>query len=97
MGVRAGEFCMYLAEYRRFLILTRVTDLGWPERHAHRMNDLQWAYNDQLAELGNFAPLPKVYQDLYKFVWKRRTFDVLGYRRDNFEITGEDSFRFIAS
>lgn len=74
----------------------RMDELGWPERHAHRMNNLQWAYNDELAELGDFPPLPKVYKELYEFVWKRRTFDVLGYRRDNYEICDDSSFRLIS-
>ena len=74
----------------------RMDELGWPERHAHRMNNLQWAYNDELAELGNFPPLPKVYKELYEFVWKRRTFDVLGYRDDNYEIRDDGSFRLIS-
>jgi len=75
----------------------RMKELGWPERHAHRMNNLQWAYNDELAELGSFPPLPKVYQELYEYVWKRRTFDVLGYRRDNYEVCDDDNFRLISS
>ena len=72
-----------------------MTELGWPERHAHRMDTMQWAYNDSLAELGNFPPLPKVYKELYDFVWKRRAFNVLGYRQDYYEITGHDTFRLV--
>ena len=64
-------------------------ELGWPERHAHRMHDLQWAYNDWLAEISGICPLPKMYEDLYYVVWKRRMFDVLGYRRDNYDITDD--------
>ena len=73
-----------------------MAQLGWPERHAHRMNDLQWIYNDHLAELGNFQPLPKVYENLYAFVRKRRSSNILGYRKDKYSITDEKNFQLIS-
>jgi len=70
----------------------RTEKLGWPERHAHRMNVLQWDYNDDLSSLAGFPPLPPVYKKLYEHVWQRRAADVLGYRNDNFKVTGPNSF-----
>ena len=72
-----------------------MTELGWPERYAHRMDALQWAYYDSLTELGNFPSLPKVYKEIYHFVWDRRRLKGLEYRQDIYEITGDDTFRLI--
>lgn len=73
----------------------RQKDLGMPFRHAHHMGDLQWGYNDELAKLGGFDPIPKVVEKLYKHVHDVRTNQLQIYKQCRFELEGPEAFKVI--
>lgn len=75
--------------------LEKRTQLGLPVRHSHHMGALQWEYNDVLASLAHFPPIPEVVRKIYDHVHVYRVTDLPGYKRRNIEITGPDSFRDI--
>ena len=65
---------------------------GFPVRHAHHMAARQWDYNDDLAALAHFTPIPKVVRKIYDHVHSYRVTDLPGYKNRNIKITGPDSF-----
>ena len=65
---------------------------GMPARHAHHMGVLQWDYNDELAKLGGFEPIPRAVQKLYDHVHEWRVTQLQTYKQCRFELTGPDSF-----
>jgi len=69
-----------LAEVRNEEKKRRAT--GDADRHFHKFGGRQWAYNDELASLGGFAPLPPKVQWLYEAVHRRRQEDVTNYKDD---------------
>ena len=71
----------------------RRLENGFPVRHAHHMGKLQWGYNDELAKLADFAPIPRVVGKLYDHVHHFRVTDLPGYKRKNFEIIDTENFR----
>ena len=66
---------------------------GMPPRHAHHMGDLQWGYNNMLAELGGFEPIATVVNRLYDHIHGIRRRRLADYKKINFHFTGTDSFR----
>lgn len=68
---------------------------GLLPRHAHTMGNRQWAYNDSLAELGRFVPIPKAVQILYDEVHRMRVLDLPKYKEKQYRLTGDDSFEEI--
>ena len=66
---------------------------GYPVRHAHHMGPLQWDYNDDLAEIAGFNPIPKVVRQLYDHVHHYRVTDLPHYKEKNFALTGPTSFK----
>jgi len=70
----------------------KVNELGMKEKHFHKMGDLQWRYNKELAELGHIQPVPQVVEDLYNAVHKRRHMSLVDYKKDSFSITSDNSF-----
>ena len=57
------------------------------KRHAHRLMDRQWDYNDSLADAGGFDRLPKFYRRGYE-VWSgHRKLDFLNYKKSRFVVS----------
>lgn len=57
------------------------------KRHAHRLMDRQWDYNDSLADAGGFDRLPKFYRRGYD-VWSgHRKLDFLNYKKSRFVVS----------
>ena len=67
-------------------------DEGLPPRFAHTMGPRQWAYNDSLAEMGKFEPIPRVVRTLYDEVHHMRVKNLPTYKERQYKITGERSF-----
>lgn len=66
---------------------------GVAVRHFHHMGDRQWSYNDELADLGGFAKIPKVIQELYNHVVITKKKNLTGYKRLNYRLTGLETFQ----
>lgn len=64
---------------------------GLPKRHAHTMGPRQWAYNDSLAEMGKFTPIPKAVQILYDEVHRMRVKDLPAYKEKEYKLTDRKS------
>ena len=60
--------------------------MGWCRRHAHVMRQLQWSYNQQLATLGQFQPIPKPIQELYDFNSNYRDEQLCLYKQSNYKL-----------
>lgn len=71
----------------------RREELGLPDRHFHRMGDLQWEYNRDLARLAMVDPLPPVIEALYKEVHERRRANLPGYKKDIFRLVDANTFQ----
>ena len=69
---------------------------GLDQRHAHHLSNRQWAYNDDLAHLAKFKPLPPVTERLYEYVHDQRTNTLQTYKQRRFKLTGENSFEEIS-
>ncbi|GLH12119.1 Flavin-containing monooxygenase [Gryllus bimaculatus] len=54
---------MYEDERRDF---QKRLDLGFPPRYAHKMAQLQWDYNDELADAAGIERLHSVFRELYE-------------------------------
>jgi len=70
----------------------RINTLGMREKDFHKMGDLQWDYNADIAKLANIQPLPPVIEKLYREVWSRRKLDLVQYKNDRFTIKDSDQF-----
>ena len=57
--------------------------LGYPVRHAHLMAERQFAYNEELAKLGNFKGIPKHVERLNNFVTNSRKYNLQTYKSIN--------------
>lgn len=68
---------------------------GMPRRHAHTMGPLQWEYNDDLAHLGRFQPIPRVVKTLYDFVHATRVSNLPGYKKLNYALLDGENFQEI--
>ena len=68
---------------------------GLPPRYAHTMGPRQWAYNDDLAEMGQFEPIPKAVQCLYDEVHGVRVVDLPNYKKKLYRLTGDETFEEI--
>ncbi|XP_076165841.1 uncharacterized protein LOC143145905 [Ptiloglossa arizonensis] len=53
-------------------------------RHAHRLMDKQWEYNDSLADAGGFDRLPKLYRLGYEAWSSQRKINFVSYKRAKF-------------
>lgn len=68
---------------------------GLPHRYAHFMGPRQWAYNDTLAELAGFDPIPKAIQNLYDEVHRTRVKDLQNYKQKQYRIVGESNYEIV--
>lgn len=57
------------------------------KRHAHKLTDQQWTYNDSLAIAGGFDRLPSFYEVGYKAWLTHKSADVLHYKDFTFIIS----------
>ncbi|XP_047480710.1 flavin-containing monooxygenase FMO GS-OX5-like isoform X4 [Penaeus chinensis] len=67
-------------------------NFGQPSKHFHKMGNIQWPYNDQLAQMSGIAPLPPVVSELYKAVSHSRRSMLMSYKTASYRITGLTSF-----
>lgn len=67
-------------------------NLGFPHRKAHHMGSLQWAYNDDLAEMSGEKPMPRVVQKLYDEVHRYRVLNVVTYKSLNYKLLDSENF-----
>lgn len=58
----------------------------------HEMQFTQWEYNDWLAAVGGFQPLPAVLCRLFQHVRSRRHVDFKSYKSVNYKIIDDSSF-----
>lgn len=57
------------------------------KRHAHKLMDQQWDYNDSLAIAGEFARLPLFYKLGYRAWAVQRSANLLRYKDSKFIIS----------
>lgn len=67
-------------------------DLGWGHRNAHRMGQFSIHYHDDLAEIAELEPTPKVFHNLIVHFATVSVKDYLHYREDCYEIIDQDNF-----
>ena len=68
-------------------------DAGVPERHVHRMADLQWAFGDQLADEADFNKLDPVVQKLFHHIRLYRKENLMTYKSNTYSLLDEHSFK----
>lgn len=59
---------------------------GIATRHILKLDSEQWAYNDELAHLGGFQPLPRYWSNLYESNKVFRARDMLNYKTYNYTV-----------
>lgn len=71
----------------------RMTDLAMPKRYGHVLASMQWDYNDMLARLAGFSPIPRVVQKLYDRVHDCRIHDLVHYKLHEFRLINGTEFK----
>lgn len=72
------------------LVMLEDSTLKTPKkRHAHKLMDRQWDYNDSLAIAGGFDRLPLFYKLGYRAWASQRSVNLLRYKDSKF-IVSED-------
>ena len=73
--------------------LRKKVKSGIPEKHFHKFGDLQWRYNDDLAEMAKLEKLDvrveKLYNDIH--IWRRK--HLMTYKDENYFLEGESYVR----
>ncbi|XP_053575459.1 uncharacterized protein LOC128664675 [Bombina bombina] len=69
---------------------------GFPVKYLHRLDNQQWEYNDWLAEMGGFEPLPPVLVKLFNACRAFRKSNPSLYRDIHFEIINRDDFKIVS-
>nr|XP_031842723.1 flavin-containing monooxygenase FMO GS-OX-like 2 isoform X2 [Nomia melanderi] len=59
------------------------------KRHAHKLQDKQWEYNDSLADAGGFERLPRFYRNVYDKWSALRMMDLLRYKSAKLVISAD--------
>ncbi|XP_076145846.1 uncharacterized protein LOC143128054 [Alosa pseudoharengus] len=62
---------------------------GIATRHILKLDSEQWAYNDEMARLGGFKPLPPYWSNLYESNKVFRSKDMLNYKTYNYRVLNE--------
>lgn len=70
----------------------RTEEKGMPTRYAHTMGDLQWKYNDELARLAGFKPVPRVIKSLYDCIHEHKVKNLAQYKMRRFELKSDREF-----
>ena len=60
------------------------------KRHAHILDAQQWAFNNNLAQVGGFDPVPPIYQVAYEAWTKLRSSNLWHYKDYKLVITDDD-------
>ncbi|XP_058808127.1 uncharacterized protein LOC131674925 [Phymastichus coffea] len=68
---------------------------GKPERYAHFLGPAQWAYNDDLAKLGQFESLPKYYKRGGHMWTSYRDANILHYKESDLIIHDDGSVEIV--
>lgn len=79
-----------LEDVRREMELSLAA--GKDAQHFHIFAKAQWAYNDNLAQLVGFKPLPLVVSRVYEAAAAKRTTDLVNYRSLSFKILDDKTF-----
>ncbi|XP_030635372.1 flavin-containing monooxygenase FMO GS-OX-like 4 [Chanos chanos] len=66
---------------------------GVATRHILKIDSEQWAYNDELARLGGFQPLPRYWHSLYESNKVFRARDMLNYKNYNYTVLSETDWK----
>lgn len=62
---------------------------GIATRHILKIDSEQWAYNDELARLGGFKPLPPYWSNLYESNKVFRSQDMFNYKNYNYTVLSD--------
>lgn len=73
--------------------LQKRLDLGWSKRHAHKMGELSKAYHDDLADIAGVERTKDVFYKIAKNFGAAMIVDFSQFRKEKYEILGDDSFR----
>lgn len=60
------------------------------KRHAHKLMNKQWEYNDSLAVAGGFDRLPKFYKLGYEVWSARRKMNLSSYKKARFVVSSDE-------
>lgn len=60
------------------------------KRHAHKLMNKQWEYNDSLADAGGFDRLPKFYKLGYEIWTSQRKANLSNYKKARFVISKDE-------
>lgn len=60
------------------------------KRHAHKLMNKQWEYNDSLADAGCFDRLPKFYKLGYEVWSTQRKMNLSNYKKARFVISSDE-------
>lgn len=66
----------------------RQNELGQPSKYFHKMGNLQWNYNNELAREAGLEPLEDRVESLYEEVHQMRRADLVGYKKVNYAPDG---------
>ena len=71
--------------------------LGFKPSYAHFMGteELQWKLNEDIAKLGGFEPIPKVFAKLWVDALTNRHLNITYFHNYKYKITGKDSYEMI--
>lgn len=66
---------------------------GLSKKYAHLLGEKQWDYMRCLAQLAGVQPLSEAYEDLYKYISKRRKEFLMDYKNDEYELTSNGKWK----
>ncbi|KAG8224379.1 hypothetical protein J437_LFUL005201 [Ladona fulva] len=69
--------------------------LNMPNRHAHRLDWLQWEYYDDLATYGKLEKLNPIIRKIYEHLRVARRDEVMHYKSYQYKIQGDGNFTVI--
>ena len=78
-----NNYCLVFLQFKAFFY-----------RHFHKMGDLQWAYNRELAVMAGVEGVPQTVETLYNDVTLRRRDHLTAYKDDIYEFIGDKFVRF---
>uniref|UniRef100_A0A0B6Y0T3 Flavin-containing monooxygenase n=1 Tax=Arion vulgaris TaxID=1028688 RepID=A0A0B6Y0T3_9EUPU len=72
-------------------------EAGMPHRHAHFLDEKQYSYNDELADMAKTTRLPEHFKQLCRLTRKLRQTNLMGYKKVNFELDEKKDIYKIAT
>ena len=64
--------------------LEKKVAIGWPERHAHKLADQQFQYNDDMADFAGCEHINPVVQSLYEHRHRQARFHLAEFKNEEF-------------